>query len=66
MIVFQGLITPNKICHFLQVVEFVAGLAGCASIKEIFRTQAIDGRAFLLLKPEHLTGLGLKMGPGSL
>ena len=55
-----------KTFSFVQVVDFVAGLAGCASVKELFRSQAIDGRAFLLLKSEHLTGLGIKMGPGNL
>jgi SAM domain (Sterile alpha motif) len=56
---------PSRIENFFQVVDFVAGLAGCASVKEIFRSQAIDGQAFLLLKSEHLTALGVKMGPGN-
>jgi hypothetical protein len=47
-----------------QVCEFVSGLAGCKAYSDLFRTQAIDGSAFMMLNPEHLTKLGVKMGPG--
>ena len=48
----------------MQVADFVKGLAGCAMYQEIFRAQAIDGKAFLMMTSDHLIGLGIKMGPG--
>uniref|UniRef100_T1JLF1 SAM domain-containing protein n=1 Tax=Strigamia maritima TaxID=126957 RepID=T1JLF1_STRMM len=48
----------------LDVYEFIKALPGCTDYADEFRTQEIDGQAFLLLKEDHLmSAMNMKLGP---
>lgn len=46
-----------------EVCDFIRNLPGCSLYAEEFENQEIDGQALLLLTPNDLVGVGIKLGP---